>query len=321
METFGSRETNLSRVVNATPEQEEGDIEHLKNPIEKSERHYAELEKTPEEIKFVEELLKRIPKFLDQYGVEAMALSADNIHFLDIDRLTDLDRQEMNFRTQDDNGVCLPRKQFVGVRRMANGIDQAQVIVHEVLHLNAFLSATRHGDLLDVRRVGVGASSKDGEKRYFGDLDEAIISELTTRFDRKYFGKMPELAQDVRTRKNFLEKDVLYGTIRELDGKEADVVGVGRKKHDAGGFTTTIRMVGYPKQREALWEMIGKIAVLPKNKKKTKEEIFNAFAEASMTGRLLGTEADPGIARLIESTNPGKNAFREFGEQMAKNNK
>ena len=92
---------------------------------------------------------------------------------------------------------------------------------------------------------------------------------------------------------------------REWDSSE--IVYVDRKessRHD-------VHFYSYFKERAALKKLIQTLYEKNEDEFESEEEVFNLFAKAAISGRLLP------VARLIEKTF-GKGSFRELGEETAK---
>ncbi len=139
-------------------------------------------------------------------------------------------------------------------------------------------------------------------------MDEAIITELTMRFDWEYFSQFPELASEVKERQRVIDAE----SQRSGDNKSKlkKILANLEERHDENGnWTATLKGYSYDKERASLDKLIEDIYEKNKSEFSSSEDVFTMFAKSSMTGRLLP------VARLVEKTY-GKGSFRMLGENL-----
>jgi len=185
----------------------------------------------------------------------------------------------------------------------------AQRTVHEVLHMESFLSFTAEAGsavgqpektVLYIRRIGLGVFNSEQTERFFRDLDEAMIEELSARFDAHYLSKIPALASDVERRADFRE------TVKP-DGED-EIAAVVSVQLPDGRWKTTAQSWRYESERQVLRNLIAKLHMANPGQFDSEDAVFNLIAKAVLTGKLLE------LGRLVEKT-LGEGAFRKLGEE------
>lgn len=301
-----------------------------------------EWEKSPAAKELINFLGNAVPEFASQYGAEPIRVSEDKVHLVpenamkgDGKTLAGLyDQKSQEILIRFDKPGAEP---YLGI---------AKTTVHEMLHFNSFQSLgpdKEFGYEIDMsRRLGLAIKTRKGEG-YFDKLSEAVIDKLTDRFIEWTVegGKGPtELQEDAR---NYLESiaqfkrgiEKLKSEKEESQERMAKVLGVGKEaaaklvseqiaeleeqvhhvdhwalKSESGeeNLLTLVRIAGYRKERDFLDKTVKEIYEKNKDEFESEEEIFNLFARATMSGRLLP------LARVIEKTY-GKGAFRKLGKK------
>lgn len=257
-----------------------------------------EREKTQEEINAITAIVDKLFGFVQRYGADGIDLDPAHFHFLDRNKFVASGLEPRSFYAGSD--------QFVGICDFGNFLANAQGVVHEGLHFSSFQTAQIKGQgFLDERRSGFNIKTKKGEI-YFKDIDEAVISELTKKFDKEFFGNIPELAGYFRERKEFIDHFLQCDDPQKAKLAE-DIAYIQRISSapgiaGLGGFSYSNVE---PRQRLNL--LIYKIQAESKGKFGSKEEIFDIFSRAVMHGNLLP------VAKLVEETF-GKGSFRKLGE-------
>jgi hypothetical protein len=158
--------------------------------------------------------------------------------------------------------------------------------------------------------------SRDGQSRFFVNLNEALTEELTKRFvsqnsHNSLFEK--ELKQTEKIKKKYcdvvgsnnvpvVDDDTVYATIqdenilqsikRRLMGVHPDII---------------TQKLSYETERHVLNTIIDKIYKKKKSSFKDREDVFDVFVKSMMTGNIIP------IGKLIDSTF-GKGTFRRLGE-------
>jgi hypothetical protein len=303
------RESGFSKVVGATPEEEKEILEKVKKIFKDQPVESFEKEKSPEEFEIIKSTLEKMPEFVERYGGAPVPLRPEHIHILDVGQLDEERKKEME--KSKEGGFYLPNHQSIGIFSHESKLKEAERIVHEALHFNSFQSGTlkKPEGLSALRRIGVRVFSEDNKEIYFYDIDEAVIAELERRFDQEYFESISPLAEEIERRKEFVADHLKRYPEDAEDVKEIALVQT--KRLESGLCKTTVETYPYPDEREKLNRIIDDIYQRNKDKFSSKEDVFNIFARAVLTGRLLK------VARLIEQTF-GKGSFRKIAEETKK---
>lgn len=323
MEKFtNKKESPTNRVVGFRDE--EGILSAQKRSFE-NQRPYKD-----EEIKDVEtkEIIRSInefmPDFVGRYGGKCANIEEKHIHIYLLSKIPESEREKWRnwpavYRPLSSEIVYVHPRDVLNEGRLRLAFD----IVHEMLHLNSFQSIepekspgkkrmiemiydeSGEKTFFKGRRVGFSIYSfkEEKEKSYFRDIDEAIITELELRFCKEYFPQIPILAAEIK------KENISLDSFDEYEGAYF----VERKKLNS--FLASIldknlkTFVG--EIRKKLYRFLGGVYSKNQDSFSSTEEVFNVFARAVLTGRLLP------VARLIEKTY-GEGSFRRVGEKTAK---
>lgn len=283
------RESAIFGVVGVGPE--EGEI------IKESIKPFVipEREKTAQEIEIIKGILDKMPDFIRKYNGVPVNTTSEQIHF--IDRKSDDEYVKKALKEGIDAFFDLKSRQ-IGVLDTENQLCNSRLLVHELMHLNSFQSLQlkdKKKKILCPRRSGLIVHNKVGHQ-FFSDIDEAVVEELTDRFDKEYFKSIPQLAKELKQReelrsalidKNPQDKDFLRSAAFIANTPEGDLV------------------FHYMDEEERKFNELIK-NICSKSFFNSSEEVFDVFAKALMSGNLLP------LARLVERT-LGKGKFRELG--------
>jgi len=315
------RETGFSEIVGVNPEQKGKVSNFAKEVLDNQSRKTIfenspeigqfEREKTREETEMIKDILDKMPDFVRRYGGIPIFLEPKHIHILDESRLDEETRKKK--LESEEGGGYLPDQQFAYIFDAGSNLINAQKIIHEILHFNSFQSLEKVPEeskslRTRLRRVGFQIFSynpKDKkdvyspENIYFNEFNEAVIEELTKRFDKEYFDSIPGTAEGVKERQSFIDK---YSP-----KEDNDISSVITKQLESGKWRTVIKQYEYSKERRKLNELTKDIYERNPDRFESTEDVFNVFAKATMGGKLSET------ARLIEKTY-GKGSFRKWGE-------
>lgn len=302
------RESGVTRVVGVDPDTEKAILEFFGGRFSLKEKLPFEKEKSAELSQMISQISDYMKEFAARYGAKSLDIPSENIHILDETKMSS-ERKEMVLRKLGKvMSVFSFGEQHIFIlnipSRASDPSGLAELISHEMLHNISFQSAELKPDqdnkargikitgrredgnvqkfTILPRRMGFkimkNKEDKEGKKEneevtYFYFLDEAIIAELTMRFDWWYFPKIPLIMGDVISAQ------------------------VGPRE--------------YKQEREKLNKLIDELYEGNRDRFNNREEVFDVFARAVMTGRLSP------VARLIEKTF-GKGSFRELGEDSGK---
>lgn len=317
------KESGVSRVVGFESGHESELLDYFKNRFESNFPDQGiEKEKTPEEENMIVRMNDAMQEFLNRYAVEAIEIPSNNIHILDQAKISPEELLDIQKRFGTENGFYSARKQGVAILKEykeGKKLSFLQTLAHEMLHLEGFYSyqksspeaadfSLRKGLAhvnVNIRRSGFSIGTRNGERLLFNNLDEAVITELAIRFERVYFDQWPELEAELRARDEYVRH------VAERDRVPAEKMReeVARLKGDASSGYEGVRY-SYPEARAKFNSLVDKLYEKNKSEYTSREQIFDLFVKATMTGKLLP------VARLIEKTF-GKGSFRMIGERSA----
>ena len=305
------RESGVIRVVGGTPEDERKALEYFKSLFEKHPLDEIERDKTLEELKFIEQVNKLLPSFVKRYGGEPIEIPAKNIHIVDVTKLSETEGKK--YEQTDHKGFYASEKQIIAILPQSESkLEFALTLVHEMLHFNSFNSFTQSSEekgesAYGLRRQGLGIGRrKDGKAEIlFEEIDEAVIMELTKRFDKEFFGNLDFLEEDIKRREQFREEV-------NTDSESKEDIGVYfQRKLKNDQWQTIIQSYSYAIERRKLKDIVNELYDKNRDSFNSPDEIFTVFTKAVFTGRLLP------LSRLVEKTF-GKGSFREIGESSIK---
>lgn len=317
-----NKESGVNRVVGIDVDKEKEILEYFKEVFDKNSRESSkEKEKNSEQIELIQRVNKDMGIFLERYGIKSINIPPENIHMLDTDRLTEKELNEIYKRFGTENGFYSSSKQSIVVLKdyNKNKLSFYQTIVHEMLHAQGFysyqeskegrpeitLDNKESGDSINmnIRRSGFSIGTKDGKKIFFEDLNESIITELEILFVQEFIEKWPELYKDIKDRDYFIEYSKKHGddSITERDVASITI-------YEDSNYE--VKSYPYYKERKHFNNLIDKLYESNKENFNSREEIFEMFVKATLSGRIME------IARLIEKTF-GKGSFRMIGEESS----
>lgn len=300
------RESGVSKYVGFNPKQEESISEHFREGFKNQEdeniafRKY-EREKTEDEKRIIADILEKIPEFVKKYGGKPLNITLGHIHILDKGKIDEETKRKME--EPETGAAYLATHELLFIFDTGNNLKNALHIVHELIHFNSFQSVElkkAEKPEYKLRRMGFEIHTKNDEV-FFKDINEAVTVELEKRFDKQHFESINAISNDVETRNR------IKGY---ANGKGDDIALAITKKLESGKWQTTIENYTYPKERKKLSKVIEEIYEVNKEEERfnSSEDVFDIFAQAVMTGRLLK------IADLCERTY-GKGSFRALGEE------
>lgn len=332
------KESGVNRIIGTEETTEKELLLFFKSKFEAAQKDNAEIEHSAELDELIGLINNRFEDFLKEYGIASINIPSTNFHVIDEEKLTSKQLETIKqFKEQKIQGFYLPHSQHIGLLvKYENDKKLAflQMLVHEMLHLNSFLSFQKlsadpedglqltkesaSGEAkeeisLGVRRMGFRVKAKDGKTYFYDDVDEAIITELEMRFDWKYFSQFPELEPELKKRQEAIEAESRRSgkAADELKRRFAYLEEWREENENVGWIIVGLNSYSYDKERGALNELIDEIYKKNKSDFLSREAVFIVFAKATMTGRLLP------VARLIEKTF-GRGSFRALGEKFSR---
>lgn len=323
MEKFplNQKESGINRVIGYESEKEKEFLQYFKDKFENNTVSSEEKEKTTEQQELIERINFEMKDFLAQYGIKAIEIPSNNVHLLDKTKFTEAELERIQEQFGTENGFYSALTQGVVILKDydASKLSFLQTLVHEILHLQGFYSyqksSQENADLtlrnkdesvsINIRRSGFSIGTTDGKRLLFHKLNESVITELEIRFEKNYMTQWPELEEELDARDNYIEQVVTRDRV-PIEVMRQTVAGI--KGDEATGY----KWVSYPyhKERQQFNSLIDELFARNKHDFVSREQIFNLFADATLTGRLLP------IVRLIEKSF-GKGSFRTIGERSA----
>ncbi|MES2315628.1 MAG: hypothetical protein V4486_02750 [Patescibacteria group bacterium] len=305
------RESGFDRIVGASEEEERDVLAGFKNIFDTNYNIKGEKQKSPEQTRGAEAISRYMFPFLEKYGVRALDIRPDQIHFMEKRDLPETVRKLYG----DAGGVYEADNQWI----LIFGGDQdpktvlAKRMAHEMIHFNSFKSLTFNRDDCSAQGRRLGLQLKSGGFMHFRKLNEAITEELAIRFAVEYFDKIEYTSDSITAAREAYRPLIESGAkIISLttSGMEADIDLLERLDPN---FTESALSFGgetsYLSERAKLHQMIDDIFTKNKDKFKNKDEVFAIFVNAALKGRLLP------LARIMNATY-GKGSFSQLAEEM-----
>ena len=289
----------ISRIVGLPKEREKEIHKTFETMFKNQGVNEVEREKSQDEKEIVRDILAKMPDFVKRYGgkpVDSVVL--DNIHFLDKGKFDD----EANLASAEQCGAFNPFCQFLYVIGAEGNLKNAHTVCHELLHLNSFQSLwfkeNNGEEVFNIRRSGFTIHGKDdGDTIYFNEISEAITEELSIRFEEENFADLSIIGAEVKKRDKFK---------KEAGLSMKDVLAINKKDS-----SIDFAFYSYSGERKKLNKIIDDIYDRNHDRFASVEEVFDVFARAYFTGKLLP------VAHLIEKTY-GKGAFRKIAQETKK---
>lgn len=324
------RESGIARVI-AEPDDEKAALEYFKRLFDNPETQaHLELPKTPELVEAYEEINHYLQSFIKKYGGRALNLRPEHLHLIDLSKVTPEQAELLIRHPIDGRYIAAEQAMYIFLKDQKDPrLKLIEGIVHEMLHFQVFDSfelSIEEGSnpaidtiediglrsisddstaVLRRRRAGLSILSKTKGKTYLREMEEALISELIKRFARQYYHKIKYLAKELEQKREFVEQMPLM----EQPAYREETSYVEKVQQDSDGSTTfAVTNFAYPEERGKLQKLIEDIYQKKYPAFTTREEIFEIFARASVTGRLLP------LARLFEKTY-GRHGFIQWAEQ------
>lgn len=292
------RKSGVIRVVGGEDGLEQKALAEVQKLFErKQELQEHEIAKTPEQKDIIAFLNQKFPEFIEKYGGQPLGISEDKVHIL----------SEEFWKRTGSRGYYAsdPRESAVYIKQEIrvplSGF--VKTLIHEFMHFNSFQSVRVYEGQ---RRMGFSIFGEKDKKPflYFKYVDEAVIEELTKRFCERYLREIPSLKKEREEFEKTRKKAIEGGFVPK---KVAEDIAYEMVEKKEGEMTVAIVRYSYQEEREKLNSVIDTIYGKNKDQVQSREEVFDLFAQAVMSGRLLP------IARLIEKTY-GKGHFRKGGE-------
>jgi len=296
MEKFSSFE----RVVGQVSEDEKNEI--LRDSCEQfSNQYFQELvdkerKKTSTEVAIINLANQYTNEIRNKYGLSDFDIPAKNIHVIKKDK----------WPRENEDALYNSMMQAVALEENSANIVFMKKVVHEMLHFKSYNAMqVLNGDESEVSeyRSGLTVSTRSGEEMYFRNLNEAVIEEMTMHILRKVINDK-------------LFVDEIRKTSEIMGANSEARMNNGEYLFDDNTFyaemkdgVNEIRAESFTKKKERKIFNILIEKLLDRNDEifKSKQEVFEMFAKAMMTGNILP------VGKLIDRTF-GRGVFRRIGE-------
>lgn len=300
--------SSLYQIVGLNEENREFAKEDFQLAFEDQDSQDWEREKTPEEREIIDDVLKRIPEFVKQFGGKRLPITQDHIHIIDEQRVPVEQKPEFATKAGGFDFVNQAIEIYpLDAYGAYNKLHFAQSLVHELMHFCSFHSIQMHpeNDIVIERRSGFSARLKDSTEFYFSEIDEALVDRAMILFGEKYFSEIPQLAQDLEYRefiKDLIVKDgspdsaKMVSYINKIDGKNFAVA------------------YGYYKEMGSIDKLFENLYQSNQKTVSSKKEVEDLFLNGLFTGKMLE------IARMAKRFGGKKSPklFRQIGEVTKK---
>lgn len=327
----GDRRSSVQRVVGLKTLSKKEKILKAQKEEFKSQRSFKKMnrerwlsnkerEKTPEELEIISIVNEATNEILQKYGVDPFNIPPGNVHVMKknvvlklFDRLSPINTRPM---VERGDGISYHNMEAIEIIDPISKIQLAHTVFHEMIHsksYNAVQVTSGENRKLVNYRFGLEVVTRDGENRYFKNLNEAVIEELTKRFTLELFDN-PIFAEETKQTDNL--KNNLFFRLLSLKafssksrGNEETYYARADKKSVISNLLSNSPLTKgftYPRERGILNTLIDKIYKKNIEEFKDKEEVFDIFSRGMITGNILP------IGGLIERTF-GKGTFRKIG--------
>lgn len=280
-------------------------LEHFESKFSEQDIKKFEREKTQEELELIREVNEKMMEFVERYGGAYLEIKPENIHIIDLDT-----SEQLTYP-----GHYNPANQEI-ILTLTSKIPKlmvANLLVHEMIHFNSFQSVIiEEAEQIRHRRVGLDvALYKDGKMvdSLFRDLNEAVTEELTKKFDFNFFGSIQYTKVDAQKRNAIIDDLKSKG---ERPGSAEEISFYISRRSEDGKWETKLDKRPYNREREYLREIIDGLLKKDPGRFESKEQIFELFARAAMSGDLRP------ITVLIEET-LGPGSFKKIGQKTRYN--
>lgn len=275
-----------------------------------------EREKTPDERHILSLVDVATNDLRRLYGLSEFSIPEKNVHVIRDEQWPE--------KLDETRGFYLPRSQGSCIRETAGRIWFAAVSFHETLHMKSYgamqVPVGRSSEYDDYR-VGLTAQTRDGKRKYFTNLNEAVTEELTRIFIRTQL-KHPFFAEEARRTREITER---FPEAKSSEGGPlftdatyfADIIR--EERHSEPGLLNRILGVesvtqyfmsakfSYERERSILRTLLEKIVERNPDSFASPDDVFGMFVRAMLTGNIIP------IGRLIDGTF-GSGTFRKIGE-------
>lgn len=256
-----------------------------------------EVEVSPEKEEVINDVLEKAKQTIKNYSGKDIEISRNQVVIVRPGSLAS------NGWNVEATGGALLEAQRVVIESGEHDSNSefADKVFHELMHLGSFYrmryqKKSDHPQLGPYKpeRTGLKILNREGQSKFFGDLDEALTEILTQRY-------LQAERENPLYREEFILGEKEFGD--RLQGGTLAY----RPDLEDESKVVPVMSHSYEEERKATAGYIQGIYDKNKDRFKNVDEVWEVFFQAKFTGRLLQ------LARLIEKTG-GKGEFRRLGE-------
>lgn len=179
-------------------------------------------------------------------------------------------------------------------------------LIHEMIHFKSYGSIKKleNSPEYNIYRSGLKSFKRENENAgYFGALDEGVVEELTIKIlgESKDFPLIKNEFEQTERYREALKAEKTEDGQNLIDGDELFI------NFDQDEESLQIICNGKIRERKILNQLIEKVYEKNKSQYKNKEEIFEVFVEAEMTGNIIK------LGRLLDNSF-GKKTLRKIAD-------
>ncbi len=263
----------------------------------------GEREKTEEEIRLINIINEATNEILESFGVKPLNLETKHIHII----------QEKNWYETGsweegrEGGRYYPEYQGIRLLEQKNELVLASNLFHEMMHAKSFQfyrAAVTEGELVLFQNIGLDRWRSSDKRHIFHNLDEAAIEELAKQF---FLKTDDPLLTSLRQETNATLDKVSISPEERTNILSARITGQKTLPDGRIRFSLTVENFAYSEQRNILNSLIGKLWHHYPDTYSHREDIFNLFTRAQVTGSFAP------LGRLIDDAF-GRGTFKKLAE-------
>ncbi len=267
---------------------------------------FFEREKKDEEVYLINHANRLTNQLRNNFNKPDLNIPADNIHIIpsDVNWPKELGDNTESYYISLGQLIVLREPEIKQLKNSKTIF--LKNLIHEMIHFKSYGSIKRleNSSEYNVYRSGLKSFKRENEFiGHFGILDEGVVEELTI--------KAIEDSKDLPLIKNEFEQTKRYKKVLEAekteDGQElinGDELFI---NFDQDEESLQIVCNGKVRERKILNQLIEKIYEKNQSQYKNKNEIFEVFVTAEMTGKIIK------LGRLLDKSF-GKKTFRKIAD-------
>lgn len=262
----------------------------------------GEREKTPEDIQIINLANQATNKVIESYGFTPWDVPEKNTHLI----------QGEFWKNKSNGGSCTLLHQGILIRDYGSKMVEASLVFHEMLHFKSYGSVELRVGKIEQLRTGLETRTRPERKKAFEFLNEAVISELQSRFILT-LKEMPLFAEEAEETKSTIAAS------NKLQKHEGAYYAV--PNHDRTGYIVA-DVKHYKPQRDVLFLLMQKIQERNETDFKSTEDVFKVFVRGLFTpnllavGKLIDTTFGVGTFRHLASIEGGLKVLSEYVQSL-----